>query len=259
MGEVNGFLPVYTSREFDRRWFCVWEIFVLLSWGASGGDIWILDSQSLFVLIRHHNLEVSLWVDHRLCLFEIILSLNNKNLGGKKAKTWISLVDTCELWGLRVGQCTTSLKIILTGSDAEERDQSENFAWEHPARLKIRFGSSLWLSIPSHLAASPVPRTLPGFPNRVCDPQGPSLLPTSETPAKRLPCSLLVRPDVLSSLSVHLQAESPATSSSLCHWQILISPQRSDRKMQPASTDWTDWLSQGGNQRVIAAGHTKSG
>lgn len=48
--------------------------------GGLQGYIWILDSQSLFVLIRQHNLEVSLEVDHRLCLFEIILSLNNKNL-----------------------------------------------------------------------------------------------------------------------------------------------------------------------------------
>lgn len=79
MEEFNGFLPVYTSREFDPRWFCVWEIFVLLSWGLQG-DIWILDSQSLFVLIIQQNLEVPLQVDYRLSLFEVILSLNNKNM-----------------------------------------------------------------------------------------------------------------------------------------------------------------------------------
>lgn len=88
MGEFNGFLPVYTSREFDPRWFCVWERFVLLSWGLQG-DIWILDSQSLFVLIIQQNLEVSLQVDHRSPLFEMILSLNSKNL--KKSQNYIQV------------------------------------------------------------------------------------------------------------------------------------------------------------------------
>lgn len=47
--------------------------------GGLQGDIWILDSQSLFVLIIQQNLEVPLQVDYRLSLFEVILSLNNKN------------------------------------------------------------------------------------------------------------------------------------------------------------------------------------
>lgn len=253
MGEVNGFLPVYTSREFDPRWFCVWEIFVLLSRGASGGT-WILDSQSLFVLIRQHNLEVSLQVDHRFCLFVIILSLNNKNLKKKPKLVYLRLIRaSCGGWGW--GSVPLAWKSFWLGATLRRETSLKALHGNTPARLKIRF--SLWkfsfgwasLHIWQLLPPSPLPRTLLRFQKKkgVWSPAAPPSSPlqaTSETSAKSLSHRLRVRPDVLSSLSVHLQAVSPGASSPRATVrQILISSQGwEERQENAACQHWLDWL-----------------
>lgn len=86
-----------------------------------------------------------------------------------------------------MGQCTTSLKIVLIGSNVEEGDQSESFAWEHPCTPENQVQPLevfLWLSIPSHLAVSPTqpsPQDPPAFSKEEgrMIPSSPSLLPTS--------------------------------------------------------------------------------
>lgn len=246
MGEVSGFLPVYTSREFDPRWFCVWEIFVLLSWGASGGIYEFLDSQSLFVLIRQHNLEVSSWVDHRLCLFEIILSLNNKNL--TKSQNLYVFGGYVQAVGAEGGAMYHQPE---NNSDWEQ-GWAERPVWKlcmgTPLKIRLCFWkfSFGWASL--HIwqlpLPSPLPRTLQCFQNKGGWPPAPPSSPleaTSETSAKS--------PDVLSSLSVHLQALEPALPCATVR-QILLSCQGWEewQGIQPASPGWTDWLSQGGNQ-----------
>lgn len=126
-----------------------------------------------------------------------------------------------------------------------------------PARLKIRF--SLWkfsfgwasLHIWQLPPPSPLPRTLLIFQKKgvwssAAPPSSP-LQATSETSAKSLPHRLRARPDVLSSLSVHLQAVGPGTSSSLCHCQadthLIPGLRKATGKCSlPALTGLTGWV-----------------
>lgn len=169
-----------------------------------------------------------------------------------------------------MGQCTTSLKIILIGSSAEERDQPESFAWEHPCMPENQVQPLevfLWLSIPSHLAASPAqpsPQDPPDFSKegRMIL-SGPSLLPTSshfrnlcQEPASQAAgetrCPLIFICASAGCGSWNLLFPVPLSGRYSSHPRA----EKSDRKMQPASTDWTDWLSQGRNWRGIAEGRT---
>lgn len=168
MGEFNGFLPIYTSRKFDPGWFCVWEIFVLLSWGLEG-DIWILDSQSLFVFIIQQNLEVPLQVDYRLSLFEIILSLNNKNM--KKSQNLYSFG-----WYVHFGEAESgegyhqpeNFLLRATLRRCQFGEEHESFAWKYLCTPSLQKSDSVFGCFPlaeylftsgsfSHPAISPGP------------------------------------------------------------------------------------------------------
>ena len=169
MEEFNGFLPVYTSRKFDPRWFCVWEIFVLLSWGLQG-DIWVLDSQSLFVLIIQQNLEVLLQIDNRLSLFKTILSVNNKNMKKtpKLVYFWL-LCAYCGGWGW--GSVPPAWKLFLLWimlTRGQSGEAHESFAWEYLCTPCLRKSHSAFGCFPlaehlftsgsfSHPALSPGP------------------------------------------------------------------------------------------------------
>lgn len=249
MGDVNGFLPVYTSREFDPRWFCVWEIFVLVSWGASGGDVWILDSQSLFVLIRHHNLEVSLWIDHRLCLFEIILSLNNNNL---------TKSQNLHLFGWYVQAVGAEGGAVYhypeNNSDWEQRWGETGLKASHgnsPENQAELLEVSLWLSIPSHLAASPAhpsPQDPPVFSKEGRMIQQPLPPPRLKALQKALPRAQITDCgwDQMSShlylCICRLWALEPALPCATVR-QILISSQGWEEWQENAACQhWLDWL-----------------
>lgn len=216
--------------------------------GGLWGDMWILDSRSLFMLIRQHNLEVSLWVDHRLCLFVIIISLNNKNL--EKSQN----LDIFGWYVRAVGAEGGAVYHQPENNSDMEQCWGERPAWKlcMGTSQKIRF--SLWkfsfgwgsLHIWQLPLPSPLPRTLLIFQKKggwssAAPPSSP-LQATSESSAKSLPDRHL-RPDVLSSLSVHLQAVSPGTSCSPCHCQILISSQGWEKGQENAACQhWLDWL-----------------
>lgn len=123
-------------------------------------SVWILDGQSLFVLIVQQNVEVPLQLDHRLSWIDMILSLNNKNL--KKAH--IFLLAMCISWGLRVEKCH-QIENISYGEQHEEKAAWRS-TWKHCTALKNSSAQLplenlihsldvfLWLSISSHLAGS---------------------------------------------------------------------------------------------------------
>lgn len=164
------------------------------------------------------------------------------------------------------------------GAVFPENNSDGEQCWGESPVWELRMGTSLhaWKSGSAFgsfpLAENPFtsgsfshPRTLLRFQKKkgvwssAAPPSSP-LEATSESSAKSLSHTLGLRPDVLSSLSLHLHAGSPGTSPSLVPPSGRSSShpraEKSDSKTQPASTDWTDWLSQGRNQGVIAEGHT---